>query len=99
MTSQYKDAKTVEPEQPTLVLEHSEALEDLVVNARPDFPEPSVDETILDPSTVEPSSSANLSATYDSDVLITGSRFFEPGNPTVDGLRIVSSTDDSGGSI
>ena len=78
-----KDPKTAEPEQPTLVPEHSEAPEDPAINTRPDLPEPSVDETILDPSTVEPSSSANPPETYGNDVLITGSRFVEPGNPTV----------------
>ena len=68
---------------PTPAPGQSEAPEDPDVNVRIDPPEPSVDETILNPSTIEPSSSANPPATYNSDVLITGSIFVEPGNPTV----------------
>ena len=83
MTKTAEDPKTAEPDQPTLVPEHSEAPDDPAINARPDLLEPPVDETILDPSTVEPSSSANLPETHDDDVLITSTRFVEPGNPTV----------------
>ena len=72
-----------EPALPTPALGQPEAPEDPAVNVQIDPPEPSVDETVLNPSTVEPSSSSNPPATYDSDVLITGSRFVEPGNPTV----------------
>ena len=61
----------------------SEALEDPDVHAQLDPPEPSADETIVDPSTVRPSGSANPLASSDHDVLMTGSRFVEPGNPTV----------------
>ena len=43
-----------------------EAPEDPVVNVRIDPLEPSVDETVLNPSTIEPSSSSNPPATYDS---------------------------------
>ena len=63
--------------------EQSEAPEDPAVHVQSDPPESSVDETILNPSTAEPSSSANPPTTSDNDVLITGSRFVEPGNPTV----------------
>ena len=72
-----------EPAIPTPAPEQSEAPEDPAVNIQPDLPEPSADETILNPSTAEPSSSANPPTTSDNDVLITGSRFVEPGNPTV----------------
>ena len=48
-----------------------------------DPPEPSADETIVDPSTVRLPGSANPPASPDHDVLITGSRFIEPGNPIV----------------
>ena len=83
MTKSAEDPKAAEPDQPTLVPEHPEQPEDPAVNARPDLPEPSVDETILDPSTVEPSSSDNPPDIQCDDVLITGTRFIEPGNPTV----------------
>lgn len=72
-----------EPAIPTPAPEQSEAPEDPAVNVQIDPPELSVDETPLNPSTIEPSSSANQPATYDGDVLITRSRFVEPGNPTV----------------
>lgn len=83
MTKPTEDLKIAKPEQPTLVPEHSEAQEDPAINVRPDLPEPFVDETILDPSTVEPSSSANPPETHGNYVLITGTRFIEPGNPIV----------------
>ena len=83
MTNPAEDPKTAEPEQPTLVPEHSKAPEDPALNARPDLLESSIDETILDPSTIEPSSSANPPETHGNVVLITGARFIEPGNPTV----------------
>ena len=75
--------KAAEPAQPTLAPEQTEAPEDPAINVQSDLPEPSVDETVLNPSTAEPSSSANPPETYDNDVLITGTRFVEPGNPTV----------------
>ena len=46
-------------------------------------PEPSADDTTVNPSATGPSSSANLPTPSAPDVLITGSRFVEPGNPTV----------------
>ena len=63
--------------------DQSEALEDPAIHIQSDPPKPSADETILNPATTEPSSSANPPTTSDNDVLITGSRFVEPGNPTV----------------
>ena len=78
-----EDPKTAEPTIPTPAPEQSEAPEDPAVNVQSDPPKPSVDETILNPSTVGLSSSSNPPATSKNDVLITGSRFIEPGNPTV----------------
>ncbi|XBI36935.1 hypothetical protein VPH35_122370 [Triticum aestivum] len=60
-----------------------ETPEDLPVNAEANPPEPSVDDTIINPSTTEPSSSANPPSPSAQDVLITGSRFVELGNPTM----------------
>ena len=57
--------------------------EDPAVHAQLDPPEPSADETIVDPSTIRPSGPANPPASSDHDVLITSSRFVVPGNPTV----------------
>ena len=75
--------KVAEPAHRTLASEQLEVPEDPAVNVQSDLPEPSIDETVLNPSTVEPSSSASPPETNDNDVLITGSRFVEPGNPTV----------------
>ena len=84
MTKPAEDPKDHAPEPaiPT-PLEQSEALEDPAIKVQSDPPEPSTDETILNPSTTKPSSSANPPTTSDNDVLITSSRFVEPGNPTV----------------
>ena len=46
-------------------------------------PEPTFDEAIMNPSTAGPSSSTNPPSPHVQDVQITGSRFFEPRNPTV----------------
>ena len=78
-----EDPKTVESEQPPLVPEQSEAPEDPVINIHMVFPKPSIDETAHDISTVEPTSSVKPPKTHGDDILITGSRFVEPGNPTV----------------
>ncbi|XP_048545273.1 uncharacterized protein LOC125524238 isoform X2 [Triticum urartu] len=78
-----ENLETAEPALPTPTPGQPEAPEDPAVHVQIDPPEPSVDETILNPSTVEPSSSTNLPTTYKSDVFITGSRFVETGNPTV----------------
>ena len=45
--------------------------------------EPSLDNTTMNPSTVGPSSSTDPPSPRVQDVQITGSRFVEPGNPTV----------------
>ena len=77
MTKSAEDPKDPAPE-PTIPTppEQPKAPEDPTVNVQSDPPESSVDETILNPSTAEPSSSANPPKTSDNDVLITGSRFF-----------------------
>ena len=78
-----EDPKTVEFNQPPPLPEQFEAPEDPVVNIHPVFPEPSVDETTRDLSTIEPISSVKPPETHGDDILITGSRFVEPGNPTM----------------
>ena len=84
MTKTAEDPKDPAPK-PTIPTPpvQPEAPEDPAIHVQSVPPEPSVDETILNPSTAEPSSSANPPTTSDNDVLITGSRFIEPGNPTV----------------
>ena len=71
-----------EPAMPTPPSE-TEAPEDPAVHTQLDPPELSADEITLNPTITEPSSSANPPTTSDTDVLITGSRFVEPGTPTV----------------
>ena len=71
-----------EPDMPTSP-PRSEAPEDPAVHTQLDPPELSADEITLNPTIIEPSSSANPPTTSDTDVLITGSRFVEPGTPTV----------------
>ena len=61
----------------------TDAPEDLPIDTEANPPEPSFDETIVNPSTTRPSSSANPPSSSAPDVQITGSRFIEPGNPTV----------------
>ena len=61
----------------------TEAPEDPPVNDEVNPPEPSVDDTTVNPSATGPSSSADPPSPSAQDVLITGSRFVEPGNPTV----------------
>ena len=83
MTKPAEDPKTTEPEQSTFVPEHAEQSENPAFNVQPDLPEPSTDETAIDPSSIEPSSSANPLESHGDDILITGTRFIELGNPTV----------------
>ena len=83
MTKPAEDPKAAEPNQPTFVPENSEQLEDPAPNAQPEIPEPSIDETNIDPSTIEPSSSVNLPETHGDDILIIGTGFTKPGNPTI----------------
>ena len=61
----------------------TEAPEDPAVDTQLDPPEPSADDTVVNPSTARPSGSANLPTSSDHDILFTGSRFVVPGNPTV----------------
>ena len=61
----------------------TDAPEDPPVDAEANPLEPSFDETTVNPSATGPSSSANLPSPSAQDVQITGSRFIEPGNPTV----------------
>ena len=83
MVKPTENPEAAKPTLPTPAPGQLEAPEDPAVNVQIDPPEPSVDETVLNPSTVEPSSSANLPATYDGDILIIVNRFVELGNPTV----------------
>ena len=78
MTKPAEDPKAAEPDQPTFVPEHPEQPEDPAPNAQPEIPELSVDET-----NIYPSSSVNPLETHADDILITGTRFTEPGNPTI----------------
>ena len=57
--------------------------EDPPVNAEANPPGPLFDDTTVNPSATGPSSSANPPSPSAQDVQITGSRFIEPGNPTV----------------
>ena len=59
----------------------TEAPEDSAVHTQLDPPELSADEITLNLTITEPSSSANPPTTSDTDLLITGSRYFEPGTP------------------
>ena len=61
----------------------TEAPEDPAADTQLDPLESSADDTVVNPSTVGPSNSANPPSSSDHDVLITGSRFVAPGNPTV----------------
>ena len=63
--------------------QHAERPEDPAFNVQPHLPDPSADETTIDPSSIEPSSLANPLQTHGGDILITGTRFVEPGNPTI----------------
>ena len=61
----------------------TETPEDPAANAELNPPEPLADNTTVNPSATGPSSSVNPPSPSAQDVLITGSRFIEPGNPTV----------------
>ena len=63
--------------------DQSEAPEDPAIHVQSDPPDLSADEATLNPTITEPSSSANPPTTSDTDVLITSSRFVEPGTLTV----------------
>ena len=87
-----KKAKAAKPAEDPLVLASDPArppspLTDapenppIVNEANP--PKPSLDKATMNPSTVGPSSSTNPPSPRFQDVQIPGSRFVEPGNPTV----------------
>ena len=61
----------------------SEVPEDPTVHAQSDPPEPSANETIINPSTIRPSGSVNPPTSSNHDVLITSSRFVASGNLTM----------------
>ena len=61
----------------------TEAPGDPSVDTQLDPPEPSANDTVVNPSTARPSSPANLPSSSDHDVLVTDSRYVEPGTPTV----------------
>ena len=84
MTKPVEDPSVLAPE-PAMPTSppRTEAPEDPTANAQLDPPEPSANATIVNPSAIGPSSSANPPSLSAQDVLITGSRFVEPGNPTV----------------
>ena len=71
-----------EPAMPTSP-PRTEAPEDPAIDTQLNPPEPSADDTVVNPSTARPSSLANPPSSYDHDVLVTSSRFVEPGTPTV----------------
>ena len=77
------DPKIPAPEPAMPTPSQTEAPEGLAVHTQLDPPELSSNEITLNPTITEPSSSANPPTTSDTDVLITGSRFVEPGTPTV----------------
>ena len=78
-----EDPKVPAPEPAMPTPSQTDAPEDPAVHTQLDPPKLSVDETTLNPTIPEPSSSANPPTTSDNDVLITGTRFIELGNPTV----------------
>ena len=83
VTKSAEDPKAAESDQPTFAPENSEQPEDPAPNAQLEIPEPSVDETTIDPSTTELSSLVNPPEAHVYDIVITGTGFTEPGNPTI----------------
>ena len=79
-----EDPKVHEPEQQipasvTSVLKPDESVHDVP----PEIPDLSGNQTNLNPLSTEPSSPLKPSETHTDDVMITGTSFKEPGNPTV----------------
>ena len=70
-----------DPARPSSPLTNAPEDPPIVNEANP--PEPSLDETTVNPSTTGPSSSANPPSPPAQDVQIIGSHFIEPGNPTL----------------
>lgn len=84
MTKPAEDPKVAEPDQQAFAPDACEQQpEDPASNTQSEMLELSVDQTNIDPSTTEPSSSLNPPETYVDDILITGTGFTELGNPTV----------------
>ena len=84
VTKPAEDPKVAEPDQQASAPEASEQQpEDPASNTQAEMPDLSVDQTNIDSLNTEPSSSLKPSETYADDVLITGTGFTEPGNPTV----------------
>jgi hypothetical protein len=76
--------KVVEMEQQVSALGASEKQpEEPAPGVPPEIPDLSIDHTNTDSLITEPSSSPKPSETHTDDVLITGSGFIEPGNPTI----------------
>ena len=79
-----EDPKVPEPEQQipgsnTSVVQPDEPVHDV----SPEIPDLSSDQTKLNPLSTESSSPLKPSETHADDVMITGTGFTEPGNPTV----------------
>ena len=84
VTKPAKDPKVAEPDQQDFAPEASEQQpEDPASNTQTEMPELSVDQTNIDPSTTEPSISLHPPETYVDDILIIGTGFTKPGNPTM----------------
>ena len=79
-----EDPKVPEPDQQASAPDASEQQpDDPASNTQSEIPELSVDQTNIDPSTTEPPNSLNSPKTYVDDILITGTGFTKPGNPTM----------------
>ena len=84
MSKLAEDPKVAELDQQASAPEASEQQpEDPTSNTQAEIPDISIDQTNIDSLNTEPSSSLKPSETYADDILITGTRFTEPGNPTV----------------
>ena len=83
MTKPAEDPKVHEPEQQVPAYETSVLqTKELVHDVPPEIPDLSSDRTDINPLNSESSSLIKLSEIHD-DVIITGTGFKEPGNPTV----------------
>ena len=84
MTKPVKDPKIHEPEQQVPASDISEKQPEEPVHDVPlEIPDLSGDQTKLNPLSTESSSPLKPSETHADDVMITGTGFTEPGNPTV----------------
>nr|XP_040255642.1 actin cytoskeleton-regulatory complex protein PAN1-like [Aegilops tauschii subsp. strangulata] len=82
VTKPAKAPKAVELEQQVSAPEVSEKQQEPAPDVPPEIPDLSTDHTNTDSLITEPSSSLKPSETHTDDVLITGTGFTEPGNPT-----------------